>query len=515
MYSHKPRHSILLLSAALTALLIFGTQSASAQPQAPAPFSPAEGATVTTPSFSWQAASGAAKYEVEVGPQGDPNAVSWSAQTVNRTLTPTDAAQFANGPFYWRVRAVDAGGVAGPWSKRVRFSLSIPAPSVNMPFVAEGDFSSLAPTLKWLPGEVRPTYYKVEVSALSNFMPVEATYITYNERVTPVTTLAHGKHYWRVSGVDADGHAGAPSASGQFATGSAGPALVKPAADATVTAPEMEWKAVTGAAYYKIELSTSPTFVPVLATFTTYNLAITPLWYPVPPPPPAVGVYHWRVSGVDAGGHVGASSASRFTLTGYPAADGTQVPQLSAPADGATVATSPTFRWTRVPYTNLYRLTVSKYADFRATYDRVETQYNSYTPYTAGSQDTYADGVYYWKVEARNASNAVIAISAVHSFTKAQPLLLSDPADGAKGATDPTFVWEQVVGAKRYRLVVSKFADFHVIFDSVNCDYNRYTPYTAGSVDTYPKGVYYWKVEARSSSDAVITTSKVRRFTIG
>jgi hypothetical protein len=441
--------------------------------------------------------------------------VSWSAQTVNRTLTPTDAAQFANGPFYWRVRAVDAGGVAGPWSKRVRFSLSIPAPSVNMPFVAEGDFSSLAPTLKWLPGEVRPTYYKVEVSALSNFMPVEATYITYNERVTPVTTLAHGKHYWRVSGVDADGHAGAPSASGQFATSSAGPALVKPAADATVTAPEMECKAVTRAAYYKIELSTSPTFVPVLATFTTYNLAITPLWYPVPPPPPAVGVYHWRVSGVDAGGHVGASSASRFTLTGYPAADGTQVPQLSAPADGATVATSPTFRWTRVPYTNLYRLTVSKYADFRATYDRVETQYNSYTPYTAGSQDTYADGVYYWKVEARNASNAVIAISAVHSFTKAQPLLLSDPADGAKGATDPTFVWEQVVGAKRYRLVVSKFADFHVIFDSVNCDYNRYTPYTAGSVDTYPKGVYYWKVEARSSSDAVITTSKVRRFTIG
>jgi hypothetical protein len=71
------------------------------------------------------------------------------------------------------------------------------------------------------------------------------------------------------------------------------------------------------------------------------------------------------------------------------------------------------------------------------------------------------------------------------------------------------------VGAQRYRLIVSKYADFHAIFDTINCDYNRYTPYTAGSVDTYPVGTYYWKVEARSSTGTVITTSKVWKFTIG
>jgi hypothetical protein len=599
-------HRKFCVIAALTALLVMGAQSAAAQPSAPAPVSPAAGAILTTPAFSWQAAGGAAKYEVEVGPQSDPNAVYWSAQTVNRTLTPTDAAKFANGTLYWRVRAKDNSNVPGPWSEKVNFTLSIPAPSpvVASAWAGSDEQTGLAPTLEWRPTEGGATSYKVEVSASPTFLPVEAIYGTYNERVTPVSTLAHGAHYWRVSGLDADGHAGAPSAGRKFTKGSAAPVLVKPDVDAVIATPELEWAAVVGAAYYKVELSSSATFVPVAATFTTYNLGITPVRTLAP------GATYWRVSGVDADGHVGSSNERHFTLSALPAATD-PTPQLLAPADAATITAGPTFRWSRAAGANRYRLVVSKYADFHATYDSADTDYASYTPYTAGSWDAYADGVHYWRVEARGAGNAVIATSAARSFRKkqplplsapaagaaltadpsfqwspvvgadryrlivskyadfrapydsvyteygaytpytpgsrnayangayywkveawsagnaviaasevrgfrkAQPLLLGAPADGAKGASDPTFQWGQVVGAKRYRLIVSKYADFHAVFDSVYTDYNRYTPYTAGSVDTYPKGAYYWKVEAWDSGNTVITTSNVRSFTIG
>jgi hypothetical protein len=222
----------------------------------------------------------------------------------------------------------------------------------------------------------------------------------------------------------------------------------------------------------------------------------------------ADGVYYWRVEARNYSGSWGAPSAARSFTKKQPL-------PLSAPAGGAVLTADPTFQWSPVVGAQRYRLIVSKYADFHATYDSVTTEYNTYTPYTPGSWDAYANGVYYWKVEARSASNVVITTSAARSFTRQQPLPLSDPANGAAGGSDPTFLWGQVVGAQRYRLIVSKYADFHAIFDTVNCDYNRYTPYTAGSVDTYPVGTYYWKVEARSSTGTVITTSKVWKFTIG
>ena len=54
-------------------------------------------------------------------------------------------------------------------------------------------------------------YYKVELSTSPTFLIMEATYTTYNTRITPVDTISHGIHYWRVSGVDADGHVGTSS----------------------------------------------------------------------------------------------------------------------------------------------------------------------------------------------------------------------------------------------------------------------------------------------------------------
>ena len=181
-----------------------------------------------------------------------------------------------------------------------------------------------------------------------------------------------------------------------------------PALNASVAIPTLEWEAVSGATYYKVELSTSPTFVPVHVTYNTYNLRITPV------AALALNTYYWRVSGVDADGHVGANTSRRFTLIALPAATYT-IPELLTPNDGEQIATDPTFTWTRVIGAHYYRLVVSTDPGFSAIYG-VNTDYNSYTPYS-GEPRTSLNGTYYWKVEARTSYGSVIATSAARSLT--------------------------------------------------------------------------------------------------
>jgi hypothetical protein len=158
-------------------------------------------------------------------------------------------------------------------------------------------------------------------------------------------------------------------------------------------------------------------------------------------------------------------------------------------------------------------LVVSTSATFSSVYDAVITVYSSYVPYTPGTRYTYASGTYYWEVEARSSTGAVIATSTARSFSKQMPVLLSGPADGVTLPGDATFQWTAVVGAETYHLVVSTSPTFASSYDSVNVDYVTYTPYSAGTRNTYVNGTYYWKVEAKSSTGTLIGTSPARNFT--
>ena len=470
---------------------------------APALVSPADDSiSVVIPTFEWQRVPQATYYQVELSASDTFVVMEATYTTYNTRLTPVDT--FAHGLHYWRVRSVDAGGHVGTPSTARSFTKGIPAPVLLSP--VDGHTGVVTPTFQWL-AVPDATYYKVEVSTSPTFVPVEATYITYNPVTTPVDTLAHGLHYWRVSGVDAGGHVGTPSSIRSFTKVINAPVLVSPGVNATVTVPTLEWAAVDGAAYYKVEFSTSSNFVPVDATYTTYNLRLTPV------DALALNTYYWRVSGVDADGHVGNNDWRRLTLIAPPAATD-PAPQLLTPLDGETIAADPSFSWSRMIGADHYRLVVSIYADFHTTYSSVTTDYNSYTPAVATSPDAYPNGTYYWRAEARNSGGTVIATSAARSFTKQEPLPLIAPADGVTGLTvDPTFQWSQIVGANHYRLVVSTDPDFIPTYSSVLTDYNSYTPAVATSPDAYPNGTYYWKVEARTSDGTVIATSAARSLT--
>ena len=192
---------------------------------------------------------------------------------------------------------------------------------------------------------------------------------------------------------------------------------------------------------------------------------------------------------------------------------------LDDPADGATGLTAdPTFRWRQTLGAHHYALVVSTNPSFSGTnFDSVGyLVYNSYTPYTPGGRNAYPNGTYYWKVLALTSSGALLTTSEARSFTKNEPLPLIAPADGAALASTPTFEWSPVVGAHHYALIVSTNPSFSgSSYDSVTTDYARYTPYNPAGRASYANGAYYWKVQALTSSGALLTTSEARSFTIG
>ncbi len=359
------------------------------------------------------------------------------------------------------------------------------------------------------------------VEHLPTFVPVDHTYTTYNTRITPVDAVALNTYYWRVSGVDAEGHVGTVSVARTFTLNAPPPPidltpqLQTPAdGETTATEPNFSWTRVVGAADYHLIVSKEADFSPSYDVVYTDYVSFTPYTYGTSGQQNAYpnGTYYWMVEARNGSGTVIATSLARsFTKQ--------MTLPLIAPADGATLTTDPTFQWTRVVGAHDYHLIVSKEADFSPSYDVVYTDYVSFTPYTygtSGQQNAYPNGTYYWKVEARNHSGTVIATSLARSFTKQMTLPLIAPADGATLTTDPTFQWTRVVGAHDYHLIVSKEADFSPSYDVVYTDYVSFTPYTygtSGQQNAYPNGTYYWKVEARNHSGTVIATSLARSFT--
>jgi len=91
--------------------------------KAPTLISPANGATVAgNINFSWSVVAGAARYHIQAGLgtafDGQSNIIeNWSLTSPAYTFTvnPGFAVYFPH--LYWRVQAIDANNVAGPWSQ--------------------------------------------------------------------------------------------------------------------------------------------------------------------------------------------------------------------------------------------------------------------------------------------------------------------------------------------------------------------------------------------------------------
>jgi len=334
--------------------------------------------------------------------------------------------------------------------------------------------------------------------------------------LTPQLAFALGTYYWRVIGEDAGSHSGTTSLTRSFTLASPPtapdtiPQLLAPANGATITGdPDFQWTRRLNADHYTLFVSKNSNFSPLFEQITTLD-------YPEFSPYEGVGVvvypdgtYYWKVQAKTAGGgDLGTSDVRSFTKQSSL--------HLLAPLDGALVTTNPTFQWEALLGADHYTLSVSANPSFSPTYDTVTTiEYLEYTPFDAPGLSTYADGSYYWKVEAKTNAGTIITTSPTRQFTKQMSLPLLSPANGATLTSDPTFSWIPLSGVDHYRLLVSTHSNFVPLYESVNIDYPTYTPYDAAGLPSYAKGIYYWKIEGKTSLGTTITTSNTWTFNKG
>jgi hypothetical protein len=173
------------------------------------------------------------------------------------------------------------------------------------------------------------------------------------------------------------------------------------------------------------------------------------------------------------------------------------VPQLSAPADGATnLQSTVSLSWAGVTGALSYTVQVSTTRLFNSPL--VNQSGISSTTYAAASLG--GNTTYFWRVRSANDSD-VSGWSSVRSFTTASigqvpatPSTLA-PAAGATGVTtNPQLAWNAVQGATGYSLQVALESSFTTLI----VDQTGITNTTYG-VDGLKNGTtYYWRVSAKA-----------------
>lgn len=199
-----------------------------------------------------------------------------------------------------------------------------------------------------------------------------------------------------------------------------------------------------------------------------------------------------------------------------------QVPVLTSPANGTTVNThAPLFQWTGADALEV-KVTVKDSDGVK----HLSQKYNAAEVCTAGScqvspgaTDTFSlkngEG-YTWKVVASNALSKVKSEKATFAVNFPGTPTLTTPAVNADVSSTPTLVWEEVVAANEYKIVIARTADnvklktewltSGEICGGGNCTYAVTT--------ALQNGAHTWRVSARQSSIANKSKSEKRTFNV-
>jgi len=268
------------------------------------------------------------------------------------------------------------------------------------------------------------------------------------------------------------------------------PTLSSPANGATnqPTTVSLSWTASTGAATYRLQISTRNDFTTMFfddSTITTTSHTVSGLANNTN--------YFWRVTAKNATGTSAYSGTFSFTtVVAAPAA-----PTLASPANGATnQATTLTLTWNASTGAVTYRLQVSTSSAFTST-----TVFDDSTLTSTSRQvgPLANNATYYWRVNAKNAGGTspwswTWSFSTQATVTP-NPPTLTTPADAATGLnTRPLLAWTSAGAGSTYRLQVSLNSQFSTtVFDD--------STVAAPSRQIGPLAnnrTYYWRVSAKN-----------------
>ena len=198
------------------------------------------------PTLTWNAVTGAAKYEVYRARSKDGTYSKYS--TTTGTAYTNSSYLTSGATYYYKVRALDANGNAGPYSAVVSVTCRL---KLTAPTVTGGNDAQGRPTLKWnaVTGAAKYEVYRARSK--------DGDYIKYSTvtgtSYTNTSYLANGNtYYYKVRALGSDGTAG-PDSTPVSVTYKApfGAPLVTGSKDSQGR-PALKWDKVTDAAKYEV-----------------------------------------------------------------------------------------------------------------------------------------------------------------------------------------------------------------------------------------------------------------------
>jgi hypothetical protein len=393
--------------------------------------------------LDWDPVPGAVTYQVQLHTDRafpSNNLISQTGITGTRWARP---ATLLNDQYYWRVRPVDAYGLAPDWSTVPVFAFQRawadqPVPThpahnstVGNPFYYE-----------WTPADRLASRYAVQLTTDSTFntnvetcYTVHTTYVPSKDECMPDPGLTY---YWRVIGIDGSGNWNSTTVPvtevvnaqvNQFTMDQWKAQPLSPANGASGPPPTLTWAPVSGAAEYRVILSSpnggpSGTYTTAATQFDITSNLFPELLAPVvdgdEPGDPVR--FNWQVVPVDAAGRIGngtIASGRQYTVTQDDAGTASE-PNPVSPANGTAFERFPSLKWTALPVAltdpgngNLSRLTYRVFV--RQAGSTVWPAAPEGVTYHASFNDrdsnNLAPGNYEWMVQAMNGTTPVAQTS--------------------------------------------------------------------------------------------------------
>jgi hypothetical protein len=472
--------------------------------------------------LDWKPVPGATTYDVQVALDQDFNNIALSVTNV-RSSRYSPATTLNNDQFWWRVRAVDAAGQQTPWTSTLYGFKREWLESVTpvYPLGATDNPSAISGTkayYQWTP-VIHASEYQLQVSTDANFSPAVTTtcvtaHTTYTPRNAGDCGFPSGStiRYWRVRPMDYPYGGGLPGIYSQAqaftytlppppsgswdptvqvtglkigidGTGATtGQGCVGQTIDDTCTdlpaTPTLSWDPVPGAGAYMVYYGQDANFttstipsVPV-TTNTVFQLNTGNSKNSLPDSQ-AGTAYFWHIRPC--------TTTALTTCAPDPVSNGSPLPDTrsfkkASPAIQGLGTSNPnssevTFSWDDYYDTNRattwhgeksnqtarqYRIQVDDDPSFGTP---IDTQLVDQTTYTEWNK-LYADGEYWWRVQAVDDANQGQTWSTSQKFTKLSPAVdLTSPIGAAHVEGTTPFRWAAAPFAASYQLEVYKDND--------------------------------------------------------
>jgi Leucine-rich repeat (LRR) protein len=452
-----------------------------------------------TPAYKWLAALTAKKYRLEIDTVGSFDSENKYVY-VGTALTHTPPLQPAVAVYSWRVQACDAANNCSAWSevREVLINPGVPpAPVLTAPL--NNTFTNDPNTAFDWETVVYGAKYELAIDTDAKFAaPVYRTVTDLTETgYIPDTALANNKYYWRVRAQNANDVWGAWSAYRVLTVDTAAPALPlhkTPANNAVVrSAPTFTWAKPAGAVSFLFQYASDVEFTENL--YESAELLVTSH----KPPAMPLGLFYWRVKAKDAAGNWSDWTGARAVdyRAGLPG-----VPMVLTPAKGAVLTdNTPQFTWKAAGNAAEYEIAVAD----DVTFADADVFSASGTDFTVAPEDTLVDGVHYWRMRARNASDEWSAWSAYRNFTvdttPTESPELAGPEDGSTVTGTPTYTWNTVAGATYYQFRYDDEENFtDVLYTSGELKAVALVPTQSFKPPLQEPGTYYWQVQSRDAN---------------